>query len=377
MTSTPLDRSDPPPRRRSIAKRLIVGGVLALLGVIVLEGLASAGVLVSDVMRLEPPAQNFRQAAYDSLLGWVSLPNLALRDNFGPGIALTTNADGIRVHRPIARTLAAGERRIICSGASFTFGSGVADGDTFCARLEERLPDVRTLNLAQRGYGVDQSYLLYRRDAGRYPHHVQLFALNSSDVDRSVSTTMTGYPKPVLALADGKVVAENVPVPQWEGWSRWSDARTLLPTLRIAQLVMSRVDLGEAAQMRRVDARMWPLLDSVFADLARLNRAHGSVPAIVYLPALQEYAAGPRDDRRAKFAASARRTGIAFIDLTPDLRAVPADSLDWMFITPNGLPVRGANGHFTVSGHRWVADRLAAHLRNDAALAGALGLAAR
>ena len=363
-----------PERRVSTARRLLLLGVLAPIAVIMLEGVASAGVLVSDVMRLEPPVQNFRQAAYDSLLGWVSLPNLALRDNFGPGIALTTNADGIRVHRPIAATLAPGERRVICSGASFTFGSGVADGHTFCARLEERLPRVRTLNLAQRGYGIDQSYLLYRRDGGRYPHHVQLFAMNSSDLDRSASTTMTGYPKPVLSLAGGRVTAENVPVPEWSGWSRWSDGRTLLPTLRLVQLVLRRVDNDEAAQMRRVDLQMWPLLDSVFTDLARLNRARGSAPVIVYLPALQEYAAGPRDDRRVKFAVSAKRAGITFIDLTPDLRTVSPDSLDWLFITPNALPVRGASGHFTVSGHQWVADRISAHLRRDSAAAAALGL---
>jgi hypothetical protein len=178
----------------------------------------------------------------------------------------------------------------------------------------------------------------------------------------------------VLSLADGKVTAENVPVPEWSGWSRWSDGRTLLPNLRLVQLVLRRVDNDEAAQMRRVDLQMWPLLDSVFTDLARLNRAHGSVPVIVYLPALQEYAAGPRDDRRVRFAASAKRAGITFIDLTPDLRTVSPDSLDWLFITPNALPVRGASGHLTVSGHQWVADRITAHLRRDSAAAAALGL---
>lgn len=374
MTSPPANASAPPPASRSLVLRVIVVTVLALVGILVLEGFASAGVFARSVMRLEPPVQNFRQASYDSLLGWVSLPNLSLRDNFGPGIALTTNADGVRIHHPLSRTLASGEHRLVCSGASFTFGSGVADGETFCARLETTLPGVRTVNLAQRGYGIDQSYLLYKRDAARYPHQVQLFALNTSDLDRSVSTTMTGYPKPVLALDDGRLVVRNVPVPQWSGWSRWSEARTLLPTLRVSQLVMRRVDMSELAQYRRVDARMWPMMDSLLADLWRVNRANGSIPVILYLPAKQEYAPGPRDERRAKFAASAQRAGIPFVDLTPELRAVHPDSLEWLFITPNGRPVRGASGHPTVLGHQWIAERTAAQLRRIPAVAAALGI---
>ena len=365
------------PRRSRVVLRLIGVALLALVGVVVLEGLASAGLLLRGVKRLEPPpVQNFRQATYDSLLGWVSLPNLALRDNFGPGIPLTTNADGVRIHRPISRTLAAGEHGLICSGASFTFGSGVADGDTFCAKLERVLPGVRTVNLAQRGYGIDQSYLLYKRDAKRYAHDVQLFAINTTDVDRSVGTTMTGYPKPALELEEGRLVTRNVPVPQWSGWSRWSEARTLLPMMRISQLVLRRVDMSELAQYRRTDQRMWPMVDSLFADLVRLTRESGVVPVILYLPTQQEYAEGPRDERRTKLAASAQASGIAFIDLTPDLRAVHPDSLDWMYITPNGLPVRGANGHPTVSGHQWIAERTAAHLRRLPGVAAALGVPA-
>lgn len=356
---------------------MLGAGVLAFIGLFVLEGIASAGLLFADVMKLQPPpVQNFRQARYDSLLGWVSLPNLAIRDNFGPHLTLTTNADGLRIHRPVARALAPGEHRILCSGASFTFGSGVADGDTFCAQLERSLPGIGTLNVAQRGYGIDQSYLQYQRDAGRYEHDVQLLALHISDVDRTAATTMTGYPKPVLTLVNGKLVPGNVPVPQWSGWSRSSAARSLLPTLRTMQLVLRRVDVSDAANYRRVDARVLPVVDSVLSDLVRLNRANRSVPVLVYLPSQQEFAPSPRDERRAKLAASARRAGIAFIDLTLDLRSVPPDSLDWMYITPNALEVQGAGGHPTPSGHRWIADRTAEHLRRLPALASALGLAA-
>ena len=48
---------------------------------------------------------------------------------------------------------------------------------------------------------------------------------------------------------------------------------------------------------------------------------------------------------------------------TPEMRSVPADSLDWMFITDNALKVNGSAGHYTAMGHDWVARKLAGHLR--------------
>jgi len=349
--------------------------VLSIVAVVVLEGLASVGLLTGDIAAIRrPPVANFRQSAYDSLVGWVSFPNLAIRDDFGPGLALTTNADGLRIHRPVARALAPGERRIMCSGASFTFGSGVADGDTFCARLEQELPGVRTLNVAQLGYGVDQSFLWYRRDGARWPSQVHLFIVNGSDLDRTASKDLTGYAKPVLAVDHDTLVARNVPVPRWTGWSRWDQAKGLVPDLRIAQVVANRVDLSETAQYRRVDAKVWPMMDVLLRDLARLDRERHAAPVLVYLPGEPEFAPGPRDERRRHIARSAAAAGIPVVDLTADLRAVAPDSLDWMYITPNALPVRGSGGHFTPTGHRWVAQRLAEHLRALPSTAAALAL---
>jgi hypothetical protein len=65
------------------------------------------------------------------------------------------------------------------------------------------------------------------------------------------------------------------------------------------------------------------------------------------------------------------------VDLTPEIRAVPPDSADWMFITPNALPVQGSSAHYTAAGHRWVAARLAEHLRAMPAVAAAVGVPPR
>jgi hypothetical protein len=92
----------------------------------------------------------------------------------------------------------------------------------------------------------------------------------------------------------------------------------------------------------------------------------------VYLPAPPDLAPGPYDVRRERMEKFSKKAGIPFIDLTPAIRAVPPDSLDWLFITPNALPVEGSSGHYTASGHRWVAAQLASQLRAIPPVAGAL-----
>ena len=358
--------------------RAAVGKVLlALLVTAVvltgLEGLSSMAALARGFRALRPPPANFRQASYDSLIGWVGIPNLAIADNYGPGLSLTTNAEGMRIHRPVSRTLAPDERRVICSGDSFTFGSGVGDRETFCAALERELPGVQTLNLAQRGYGNDQAYLRYRRDAAAYPHQLHLFAFIWNDFERMALRSFTGYPKPVLALRDGELVAENVPVPEWKGWSRWAAAPALLSRLRLMQVIRERVNPTDSAKMARVDAQVLPAVDAMFRDLARLARERGSELVLVYLPAPPDLAPGAWDPRRRKLAELSRTTGVTLIDLTDEIRRVPADSLDWMFITEHALPVDGASGHYTAMGHDWVARKLAAHLNALPTVRTALG----
>ena len=104
--------------------------------------------------------------------------------------------------------------RIVCSGDSFTLGYGVDDEQTWCARLEAREPRFETINMGQGGYGIDQAYLWYRRDAAMLDHHVQVFAFISADFGRLLSDRFQGYGKPVLRMKQGALVLENTPVPR-------------------------------------------------------------------------------------------------------------------------------------------------------------------
>lgn len=336
-------------------------GVAALAVAIIAEGIASTTLLVRDLANPIVDV-NARPARYDSLLGWVGLPNFAMRDMFGPGASLTTNGDGMRVHRAVSPTVAPGVTRMICSGDSFTHGWGVGDSDTFCAHLERAIPRLETLNMAQHGFGIDQAYLWYKRDGARYAHHLHLFAFIWNDFDRMGMNAFFGFPKPILRVDGTSLVVENTPVPRAPPSAFPATLQRVLPTLRVAQLTGVFGSKPDTARASRRDAAIQSVAERVFEELNRLNTERGSQLVLAYLPTLSDLEPSKLDDRRARVARFASASGIPFIDLTPDIRAVPPDSAAWYFITPNLIKARGAARHYTVSGNRWVAARLAERL---------------
>jgi hypothetical protein len=356
-------------------KRL--AGVVALTTIVplaillVLEGFANMGILAHRILTVQPPPR-LQHTAPDSLLGWSGQPNVALPNAYGPGLSLTHDASGMRIHRPVPDSVAPGQRRILCSGGSLLHGAGVADSQTTCAYLERDLPGVNTLDLAQEGFGIDQAYLAYRRDGGRYPHRLQLFAFTRGDFDRLARSWDRGYAKPVLALHDGRLLPDGVPLPATPTSGRWSAMTSVLSESRLAQAIERRTGVTESRR-RREAARSWQIAQAVFRSLDSLNRARGSRLVLAYLPTLGDLREGAGDDRRAALAAFSERAGIPFVDLTAGMRAVSPDTADWFFITPNALPVRGLAGHYSTAGNRWVAALLAERLAALPELADAMG----
>ena len=145
-------------------QRLAVLAIVALVALTLIEGLAS---LVITAGLYFGPSSRFAQdqySRYDPELGWVALPNVALPDMWGPGIGLYTDSNGFRGRTETPVAPPADKVRVMCSGDSFTFGSGVADEATWCAQLAARDPRIEAINLGQGGYGVDQAFLRFRRD---------------------------------------------------------------------------------------------------------------------------------------------------------------------------------------------------------------------
>jgi len=336
-----------------------VAGHALRLGVRLLALAAAAALAVSaagfDPARVRSALHALRPGAetpytrHDPLLGWISRPGLTVPDMYGPGRSLTTDAQGFR-H---AGTLAPGpapRRRILCVGDSFTFGHGVGDADTWCERLAARIPSVETVNLGEDGYGVDQAFLRYRRDAAGLRQDLVLFAFIANDFDRMRSARFDGYPKPTLQIRSGALRAAHVPVPRGLGL-RGRLERAIFELERPRGMETVRAGRGRPAA-RRAGGRdpLDTLVTAVVRSLDTMATARGARLVLVQLPTSRDYAGDDADHWRRVLPIVARHAGAAWVDLIPAMRRLPVDSVNALF-----LP---GDGHYSVAGNRWIARRL-------------------
>lgn len=335
------------------------------------EGLASwtrfGAILATQTQR---PLAERSHTEYDAELGWVNRPNVTLPDLYGPGASLHTNAQRFRGTRDVAREAPHGRVRVVCSGDSFALGYGVGDDATWCHQLEAMEPRLETVNMGQGGYGIDQSYLWFRRDGAPLEHHIHLFTFIVEDFARMGATSFFGYAKPRLRLDGDRLVVENVPVPRGSFVFPWlaQNAR-FVGELRSVELLRALLlRSGAVARPTSGDAAVPRLAAQVFADLARLHRDAGRRLVLVYLPMVDELRGDETQELRAFVADVARRLGVPFVDGVAALRALPPDEVAALYIPDGASAFPAAAGHFTARGNRWAAGWILAALRQSGAL---------
>jgi hypothetical protein len=268
-------------------------------------------------------------------------------DLYGPGRSLTINAQGFRGKREYAKAPPPGVTRILCSGDSFTLGWGVDDDDTWCALLE-RDPALEVVNMGQGGYGIDQSYLWWRRDSGLLDYDVHLFAIIYEDFHRMRFDRFQGYGKPTLKVENGVPVADGVPAPRRRRGLATVELLACLagrPAVPAQVPKLGALEVGELA-VRAVEA----MRDG--------NVARGARFVVVWLPTLDQHRPGELDRLRVQFLERVRAVGVDAFDLVEDFRSVPPDQVDAMFL----VEPAGGGRHYSERGHEFVAARLAERL---------------
>ena len=359
--------------------RVLAGAGLAVVAVVValalVEGLASLAISAGLFLGRSGHVELDRFTRYDAELGWVSRPHVVLPNLYGPGVGLHTTAKGFRGTREPSNPAAAGLRRVVCSGDSFTFGVGVGDADTWCARLAEHDPRLEPINMGQGGYGVDQAFLWYRRDGAELAPAIHVFAFIDGDFGRMRDARFVGdYGKPTLALRDGALVVENVPA-----WRRpfW------MPTIRVREIIRRTKTFELVGRIqRRVAPAPPPVVDAdertalvevalaVFAELRALAARHGTRLVLVYLPTGFDCAlpvdAPPGLEWWRAIEPRARAAGFEIVDPTADCRRLPRAEQAALFLPEGVVDFWGAAGHYTVAGHRFIATRVAARVTDDA-----------
>ena len=82
--------------RKFILNLLLTVLVIALT-VAVLEGFASIFIFLREVVSNPAPLVAERKhTEYDELLGWINIPDLYIKDMYGPGVYLETNSQSFR-----------------------------------------------------------------------------------------------------------------------------------------------------------------------------------------------------------------------------------------------------------------------------------------
>lgn len=355
---------------RAGARRLLIGLCLSAATFVVLEGIASLLVFAWEARtHFWSVVPERKHSVYDPELGWVSQRSEVVRDLYGPGIDLSTNAQGFRNERDFPREVPPGKTRVVALGDSFTLGYGVADGDSWPARLAQRCPGVEAPNLGQSGYGIDQDYLWYLRDGSALDHQVLVFAFIDHDLDRVRAPDMQGYGKPVLRLVEGELVVQNVPVPRaayW--WPALTQNLRLLESLRLVELARKLADRwfpspARGSRWALDDEETGRLDEAIFQDLARRARERGTALVLVHLPHL-----APGDPSQLAVLPAWQRAlldrlaagGIAVVDLAAELSALPDPERRSLFLA-HSLDA-GAAGHYSAAGNDFVARAIASHL---------------
>jgi hypothetical protein len=244
--------------------------------------------------------------------------------------------------------------RVALVGDSFTFCLDVGYEDSWGYRLELLLgPETQVLNFGVAGYGVDQAYLRYTRDARPWNARVVVLGVFPGDLERSMGLypfisfpgSELPYAKPRFALKDGALSLLNVPLPS---------ADSVLSTRSIAALPFIDYDVGyresdwrwralHASRLVRVALSRYPVRTppspvvspealravngELILDFVRLARADRSIPIVLYMPGRNDFLPWAQDPTRLPMITREvlRRYGIEFTDLTPCVATVPEE----------------------------------------------------
>jgi hypothetical protein len=167
---------------------------------------------------LEKARGDLSYLIYDARMGWSVGPNRRSANGL-----YRSDPNRIRVpEEGVAFSMDERNTTIALVGDSYTFGEEVKYEDSWGYHLNQLLGgEVQVLNFGVPGYGVDQAYLRYEKDAKRWKPKVVIFGLFSHDLRR----TLTVYPflahqhwdmpfsKPRFVLSNGTLEMMNEPPP--------------------------------------------------------------------------------------------------------------------------------------------------------------------
>ena len=275
--------------------------------------------------------------------GWRPIPGVEKRGSeWGVDEPAVMNSQGFREDEiPFAKP--DGVRRIVALGDSFTFGQGVDADERFTDLLEQEFDRLEVVNLGVCGYGTDQEVRVFEEVGVRYePDLVLLTVFLGNDLDDIRHRRHHFWPKPWFRLEDGELTLIR-PESDW-----LTDLRR---STYLGELVVSAVQPVEAADELAEPWRSGYSAPLFHALVARLRRGVEAVGAELVVMFAHAPGQEPEDWAR-KLMSRVERSGVATLDT-------------WQVIggASNEEGAYLPDGHWSVAGHRLVAESLANELR--------------
>jgi len=149
---------------------------------------------------------------YDPVLGWAPRPESKSEDGL-----YAYNEDAIRTascESVVFKLPKKGVLRIAIFGDSFTRGDDVTFENTWGYFLEENLRktgiNAEVLNFGVGGYGIDQSFLRWKRTGWRYHPHIVILGLQLENIKRNVNLMRPVYgPATGIPFSKSRFVLEK------------------------------------------------------------------------------------------------------------------------------------------------------------------------
>jgi hypothetical protein len=132
-------------------------------------------------MIAQKPRQIFRP---NPVLGWSLTPDAQVKVPFRNDITQTIGPDGWRY---VPHNGGPVELNLAVYGCSYTYGTGLADDETYTALLQASLANVRVLNRGVGGHGSLQNYLQFRQDLKNESVQAAVFGVISDHRFRNVA----------------------------------------------------------------------------------------------------------------------------------------------------------------------------------------------
>lgn len=300
--------------------------------------------------------------SFDSEIGWVPDSRKSGQVNLWD-TTVTISPDSLRSNGRPAKSIYAGEERILASGDSFTFGDEVSDSETWPAYLEDSL-DISVLNAGVPGYGLDQIVLRAEKLAVTVKPSLVLLNFIINDVYRCQLSKRAGAPKPYFTIENGALNLKNTPVPSPQLLSqreKFGSVRLLAGYSYVLNRLLSNTVgsgwlLGPWAEDVKVSDQGKQIACALFSRVKSWSETN-HVPVVLIAHATNEVALEDQN-HILDLEKCAEAVGLRFLNLVPVL-------LKEFEREPEGYRPYFKDSHMSPRGNKQVAELIKQYLRAE------------